>query len=83
MSLTLEVGTSTLKAKNDSQLVVSQVYNKYLAKEPRLIEYFNKVYDFSKCFKTFKIMHMLRERNFRANLLSKHAVQRKQGSAAS
>lgn len=77
MSFTLEVGTSTLKAKNDSQLVVTQVYNKYLAKEPHLIEYFKKVCDFSKRFKIFEIMHMLREHNFRANLLSKHAVQRK------
>lgn len=43
MVLALEMGSSKLKAKSDSQLVVDQVSEQYQAKESQLIKYMQKV----------------------------------------
>lgn len=37
--LTLEMGSTRLKVKSDSQLVANQVSGPYQAKEPKLIKY--------------------------------------------
>lgn len=71
MVLTLEMGTSNLKAKSDSQLVENIVVMGYQVKEPKLIKYLKRLCDLIERLKTFEIMYMPREHNFRADLLSK------------
>lgn len=56
-----------------------QVANEHHMKEPKLIKYLNKVHDLSEHFKTFEIMHVLREYNFHAKLLSKLDNYKKPG----
>lgn len=70
-NLALEMGTSMLKAKSDSQLVANQVLEKFHTKEPQLVRYMQKVRSLSSCFTSFEIEHAPCEQNFRAVLLSK------------
>lgn len=58
MVLSLEMGSSSLKSKSVLSLLPTQVVREYHMKEPQLIKYLKKVYEFYKCFKSFEIKYV-------------------------
>ncbi|XP_072084357.1 uncharacterized protein [Arachis hypogaea] len=71
--LAKEVGASRLEVNSDSQVVTSQVNGSYQAKDTLLQKYLEKVKELCKGFEEVTIQHVPRERNARADLLSKLA----------
>ncbi|XP_015949271.1 uncharacterized protein LOC107474180 [Arachis duranensis] len=73
LTLAREVGATRLEVCSDSQVVTSQVNGSYQAKDSLLQKYLEKVRELSNQFKQVTIQHVPRERNTRADLLSKLA----------
>ncbi|XP_025637138.1 uncharacterized protein [Arachis hypogaea] len=73
LMLAKEVGASRLEVNSDSQVVSSQVNGSYQARDMLLQKYLEKVKELCKGFKEVTIQHVPRERNARADLLSKLA----------
>jgi len=73
MLLAKELGIQNLLAKSDSLLVTGQVSGEYQAKDPLLSRYLDFVHTLASHFHFFKLMHVPREQNSRADLLSKLA----------
>ncbi|XP_016192281.1 uncharacterized protein LOC107633159 [Arachis ipaensis] len=71
--LAYEVGATRLRVCSDSQVVTSQVNGSYQARDSLLQNYLEKVKELSKQFEEVTIQHIPRERNTRADLLSKLA----------
>ncbi|XP_025664779.1 uncharacterized protein [Arachis hypogaea] len=71
--LAREVGATRLEVCSDSQVVTSQVNGSYQARDSLMQKYLKKVKELAKQFKEVAIQHVPRERNTRANLLSKLA----------
>ncbi|XP_072077962.1 uncharacterized protein [Arachis hypogaea] len=71
--LAREVGATRLEVYSDSQVVTSQVNGTYQARDSLLQKYLEKVKELSKQFEEVTIQHVPRERNTRADLLSKLA----------
>ncbi|GAU32939.1 hypothetical protein TSUD_153560 [Trifolium subterraneum] len=71
--LAKEMEVEDLRAKSDSQLVTNQVTGEYQTKDPQLMKYLEKVKSLAKQFKTFELVHVPRDHNSRADLLSKLA----------
>ncbi|GAU41162.1 hypothetical protein TSUD_282350, partial [Trifolium subterraneum] len=80
MKLAKEMEVEDLRAKSDSQLVTNQVAGEYQTKDPQLMKYLEKVKSLAKQFKTFKLVHVPRNQNSRADLLSKLASTKKPGN---
>ncbi|GJV50971.1 reverse transcriptase domain-containing protein [Tanacetum coccineum] len=68
-----QMGVKNLQANVDSQLVANQVNGTYIAKEPGMIQYFEKVRTLTNTFKEFSIKHVPRGENKKADALSKMA----------
>ncbi|XP_057732944.1 uncharacterized protein LOC130948256 [Arachis stenosperma] len=73
LTLAAEVGARRLEICSDSQVVTSQVNGSYQAKDPLLQKYLEKVKSLSQKFEEVTVHHVPRERNTRADLLSKLA----------
>ncbi|XP_015933177.1 uncharacterized protein LOC107459461 [Arachis duranensis] len=73
LALAMEVGATRLEICSDSQVVTSQVNGSYQARDSLLHKYLEKVKDLSQKFEEVMIHHVPRERNTRADLLSKLA----------
>ncbi|XP_025703666.1 uncharacterized protein [Arachis hypogaea] len=73
LTLAAEVGAKRLEICSDSQVVTSQVNGSYQAKDPLLQKYLEKVKSLSQKFEEVTVHHVPRERNTRADLLSKLA----------
>ncbi|XP_016168877.1 uncharacterized protein LOC107611473 [Arachis ipaensis] len=73
LTLAQEVGATKLEVCSDSQVVTSQVNGSYQARDSLLQKYLEKVRELSKQFEEVTIQHVPRERNTRADLLSKLA----------
>ncbi|XP_072084699.1 uncharacterized protein [Arachis hypogaea] len=71
--LAQEVGAKRLEVCSDSQVVTSQVNGSYQARDSLLQKYLERVKELSKQFEEVTIQHVPRERNTRADLLSKLA----------
>ncbi|XP_072083612.1 uncharacterized protein [Arachis hypogaea] len=71
--LAREVGATRLEVCSDSQVVTSQVNGSYQARDSLLQKYLEKVKELAKQFEEVVVQHVLRERNTRADLLSKLA----------
>ncbi|MCH91940.1 gag-pol polyprotein, partial [Trifolium medium] len=80
MKLAKEMEVKDLKAKSDSQLVTNQVSGKFQIKDPQLIKYLEGVQILAKSFNSFELIYVPREKNSRADLLSKLASTKKPGS---
>ncbi|GAU41232.1 hypothetical protein TSUD_280320, partial [Trifolium subterraneum] len=80
MKLAREMEVEDLRAKSDSQLVTNQVAGEYQTKDPQLMKYLEKVKSLAKQFKTFELVHVPRDQNSRADLLSKLASTKKPGN---
>ncbi|XP_025625375.1 uncharacterized protein [Arachis hypogaea] len=73
LTLAKEVGTKTLEVCTDSQVVSSQINGDYQTRDPLLQQYLAKVNKLKEEFDCITIQHVPRERNTRADLLSKLA----------
>ncbi|XP_015971159.1 uncharacterized protein LOC107494633 [Arachis duranensis] len=73
LALAKEVGATRLEICIDSQVVTSQVNGSYQARDSLLQKYLEKVKELSKTFEEVTIRHVPREKNTRADLLSKLA----------
>ncbi|XP_057756518.1 uncharacterized protein LOC130975799 [Arachis stenosperma] len=73
LTLAAEVGATRLEICSDSQVVTSQVNGSYQAKDSLLQKYLKKVKSLSQKFEEVTVHHVPRERNTRADLLSKLA----------
>ncbi|XP_072062163.1 uncharacterized protein [Arachis hypogaea] len=71
--LAREVGATRLEVCSDSQVVTSQVNGSYQARDSLFQKYLEKVKELSKQFEEVAVQHVPRERNTRADLLSKLA----------
>ncbi|GJT04802.1 reverse transcriptase domain-containing protein [Tanacetum coccineum] len=68
-----QMGVKNLQAHVDSRLVANQVNSSYIAKEPGMVQYLNKVKTLTKSFKEFSIKQIPRSENKKADALSKIA----------
>ncbi|XP_014490625.1 uncharacterized protein LOC106753338 [Vigna radiata var. radiata] len=66
-----ELNVQHLECRMDSQLVVGHINGTFQVKDNQLLRYYHKVSDLIKAFDTFRIIHVPREQNSRADLLSK------------
>ena len=71
MLLAKELGAHWLLAKSDSLLITGQISGYYQAKDPQLASYLGYVKDLRETFSIFYLVHVQREQNTRAYLLSK------------
>jgi len=79
MILAKEMGITRLLVKSDSALVAGQVTGEFQARDPQLAKYLEVVQSIAKNFVLFEFVHVPREQNCRANLLSKLASCSKPG----
>jgi len=79
MLLAKEMGVKGLLAKSDSLLVTGQVTGEYQAKDPQMDAYLEYVQVLRETFEVFKLVHVPREQNARADLLAKLASSGKGG----
>ncbi|XP_072076615.1 uncharacterized protein [Arachis hypogaea] len=73
LALAKEVGAKGLEINTDSQIVSSQINGDYQTRDPLLQQYLAKVNKLKEEFNHVTIRHVPRERNARADLLSKLA----------
>jgi len=73
MLLAKEMGTQSLLAKSDSQLVTGQVTGEYQEKDPQMATYLRYVKVLKGAFAAFELVHVPREQNARVDLLAKLA----------
>ena len=78
-----ELGATALKICSDSNLMVSQITDKYQTKDATLIKYVAKVKESLASLSSYEIQHVPREQNTRADLLSKLASTKPTGSSRS
>ncbi|XP_022638464.1 uncharacterized protein LOC111241956 [Vigna radiata var. radiata] len=69
--LAAELDIEHLECRMDSQLVVGHINGTFQVKDNHLLRYYHKVSDLIKAFATFKITHVPRAQNSRADLLFK------------
>jgi len=73
MRLAEDMGVKKLVVRSDSQLVTEQVAGNFQARDPHLAKYLEKVQTMASKFEEFILVHVPREQNSKANLLSKLA----------
>ncbi|XP_015934178.1 uncharacterized protein LOC107460334 [Arachis duranensis] len=76
LKLALNLQVQSLTAHCDSLLVVQQIRGEYQVKDPLLERYWLVAKDLISKFSSFIILHVHREKNVRANILSKLAATR-------
>jgi len=79
MLLAQELGAHNLLVKRDSLLVKGRVSGEYQANNPQLALYLKYVIMLRKSFTDFKLIHVSREQNTRADFLAKLASLGKGG----
>jgi len=83
MLLAKEIGATQLSARSDSLLVTGQVNGEFTVKDPQLAKYLDYMKTLATTFHTFRLTHVPREENSRADLLSKLASCTKPGQQRS
>jgi len=83
MLLAKEMGIKNLYARSNSLLVTGQFNGDYSTKDPQLARYLDYVRALSKVFLNFELIHVPRQDNSRADLLSKLANCTKPGQQRS
>nr|GFA21466.1 reverse transcriptase domain-containing protein [Tanacetum cinerariifolium] len=73
LQITKQMGIKNLQANVDSRLVANQVNETYIAKEPGMITYLEKVKTLTSTFKEFSIKQVPKGENKKADALSKIA----------
>ncbi|RDY08047.1 rnhA, partial [Mucuna pruriens] len=77
MKLALEIEAKRLIVKSDSKLVTGQVNGEYQAKDPKLAKYRERAKVMAASFEGFKLLHVPRDQNERADLMAKLASTRR------
>ena len=75
LEIAIENNFHNIEIKSDSELVVNQVNRKYKVRDPDIKELFDKADSLIKKLSSFKIMHVLREENLRADKLANNALK--------
>ena len=70
VELALAVGANNLLIRSDSQLVVGQVNAEFEFREPRMVKYVSLVQQRLSTFSAWKLEHVLKDRNERADALA-------------
>ncbi|RDX93046.1 rnhA, partial [Mucuna pruriens] len=73
MRLARDLEAKILITKSDSKLVIGQVNNEYQTRDPQLSKYKERVVKLAADFEKFRLVHVPREQNERADLLAKLA----------
>nr|GEX00374.1 reverse transcriptase domain-containing protein [Tanacetum cinerariifolium] len=73
LRITEQMGVKNIQTHMDSRLVANQVNGSYVAKEPGMIQYLEKVKTLTGSFKKFSIKQVPRSENKKADALSKIA----------
>ncbi|XP_025703564.1 uncharacterized protein [Arachis hypogaea] len=73
LTLAKELGAKVLEVNTDSQVVSSQINGDYQTRDPLHQQYLAKVNELKERFEHITVQHVPRERNTRADLLSKLA----------
>ncbi|XP_017416614.2 uncharacterized protein LOC108327419 [Vigna angularis] len=83
LSLARELAVDRLECQMDSKLVVGHVNGTYKVKDNQLLRYFHKAQSLLRNFVEVNVIHVPREQNARADLLSKlaHSKERAQLSS--
>jgi len=79
LNLARDVGAKKLFCKTDSKLTVGHLNDDYQVKDTLLSQYYHTVTALIEHFEAFKIEHVPRSNNTRADLLSKLASTKKKG----
>ena len=74
LRMTRELGVDSLRAFSDSQLIVGQVKGEFEVRDLAMAKYLQKVKDLVTRLGYFKISHILRSENARADALSRLAT---------
>ncbi|RDX69353.1 Retrovirus-related Pol polyprotein from transposon 17.6, partial [Mucuna pruriens] len=77
MKLALEIEAKKLIVKSDSKLITGQVNGEYQAKDPKLAKYPERARAMAASFENFKLLHVPRDQNERADLLAMLASTRR------
>ncbi|RDX64038.1 hypothetical protein CR513_57448, partial [Mucuna pruriens] len=80
MRLARDLEAKILTAKSDSKLVTGQVNNKYQMRDPQLSKYKERAMKLAAYFEKFRLIHVPREQNKRADLLAKLASTQRRGN---
>ena len=80
LNLERDIKVESLQTRTDSLLVVNQVRGEYQVKDAQLAKYLNKVRQLISKFKTMHTDHVPRDRNEKADILSKLASTIYQGN---
>ncbi|RDY05175.1 Retrovirus-related Pol polyprotein from transposon 17.6, partial [Mucuna pruriens] len=83
MRLARELEAKILTAKSDSRLVTGQVNDEYQTRDPQLCKYRERAVKLATYFEKFKLVHVPREQNERADLLAKLASTQRRGQLRS
>ncbi|RDX61575.1 rnhA, partial [Mucuna pruriens] len=79
MRLTRDLKAKILNAKSDSKLVTGQINNEYQARDLQMSRYKERAVQLAAGFEKFKLVHVPREQNERADLLAKLASTQRRG----
>ncbi|WP_026476332.1 ribonuclease HI family protein [Alkaliphilus transvaalensis] len=74
----LDLGVNDITCYLDSELVVKQIKGEYKVKNEGLIPIYQMVLPLTRKFQSFKIQHVRREHNKRADALANLAMDRKE-----
>lgn len=75
MEISIEYGFQNIEIKSDSELVVKQINKIYKVKDADIKDLFDKVNLLSEKLSSFKITHIPREENLRADKLANQALR--------
>ena len=70
------LGADEVECRVDSELVAKQINGEYRVKKAELKVLYNQVLDLAKSFRSFRIKHVRRENNSRADALANEAMDR-------
>ena len=76
LEISLETGYKDIEIKSDSELVVNQINKKYKVKDADIKELFDKAYSVIGKLSSFKIAHIRREENLKADKLANSALNK-------
>ena len=75
LEISLERGYKNILVRADSELVVKQINKEYKVKDANIKDLFDKAYSLIDNFDSFKIIHIPREENLRADKLANDALK--------
>lgn len=75
LEVSKEKGFNNIEVCSDSELVVNQINKKYKVKDADIKDLFDKAYSLINTLKSFKITHVPREENLKADKLANNALK--------